>query len=278
MESLEPAQLDIESVEGMEALLARRTAELREARARLQAVSQQLEQERQSRNGFLSMLAHELRNPLASLRSGFSLLQRAGARGDGNADGGAALAAQVQPLIERQLSHLARLLEEVSDLARARDGSLALRRDRFALQAAAEVAIAVAQPYLGAQDQQLRLDPGPAEAWVLGDRTRLAQALADLLIEASRRLPSGARVHLATRVVAGQAVAGLFESGADATEDWLLALLQPPPREREPLHVAGIGASLAGHLVELHGGRVWARRATDGGGGLIVAELPLAPN
>lgn len=276
MDSLEPVQLDVE------ALLAQRTAELREARARLQAVSQQLEQERCSRNGFVSMLVHEVRNPLASLRSGFSLLQRARAAGRD----GEALAAQVHPLIERQLGHLGRLMEALGDLARARDGSLLLRHDRFTLQSAIEMAAATAQPYLATQAQGAQLDPDPHETWVLGDRPRLAQALAELLIEASRRLPTGGVIRLATRVAAGRAAVAMFDGdgdGAAPATSRLQALLRQPPPEQDLLRddggAAGIGLALARHVIELHGGRAWARGGpADGGGCVFAAELPLAPD
>ncbi|WP_157118781.1 sensor histidine kinase [Azohydromonas lata] len=236
----------------------------------LQAALAQLDEERRFRTRFLSSLAHELRNPLASLRSGFSLLQRV----KGSQD---ALAAQVNPLIDRQLSHLMRLMDEVDDLARARAGQLPLHRERLSLQSVAEAAAAAAQPLLSAHVQSLHVDAGPSAMWVEGDAPRLAQALTALLQEASRHAPSaGAQISLAVHGRGGSAMATVAEHAGGLPQDGL----QPPRPEDDLLHSAdqapGVSLSLARLVIELHGGRLWAQAHPHGLGRVLVAALPLA--
>ena len=240
----------------------------------LQAALADLDEERRFRTRFLSALAHELRNPLASLRSGFSLLQRVKGGND-------ALAAQVNPLIDRQLTHLMRLMEEVDDLARARAGQLPLHCERLSLQSVAEAAGAAAAPFLAAHEQSLRLDPGPAAAWVLGDAGRLAQALTALLYTASRHAPSaGAQIRLAVRRAEGSAIAAVAEDAAALPDELPAHCLRPPRREDDLLLSTdkgfGVSLSLAQLVVALHGGRLWARAHPAGVGRLFVAALPLA--
>lgn len=240
----------------------------------LQAALAQLDEERRFRTRFLSSLAHELRNPLASLRSGFSLLQRVKGGND-------ALAAQVNPLIDRQLSHLMHLMEDVDDLARARAGHLPLHRERLSLQSVAQTAAATASPFLAAHEQTLHLDLDPATAWVLGDPGRLAQAIAALLHAASRHAPSAcAQIRLAVRCRGGSAIAVVAEDGTGLPQELPPSCLLPPRREDDLLLNAdkppGVGLSLAQLVVELHGGRLWARTNPAGAGRLFVAALPLA--
>jgi signal transduction histidine kinase len=271
MTQLQQAQPDLET------LLAQKTAELEDTQARLQSALEQLEEERRVKGRFLSTLAHELRNPLASLHSGFSLLQRAKNTDD-------RLVAQVQPLMKQQLGHATRLIEELGDLAQARGGKLVLRREVFSLQAAADMAAATARPYLAAQEQSLQLLLDTPACWIVGDKARTAQALANLLIEASRQATIGGAWGLAVRHFSGKGVALMLETDGDVTDDVMRALARPPAPQDDLFATLdgelGIGPSLALHVVAQQGGSAWCRERGGGAeatGRLVVVQWPLAP-
>jgi signal transduction histidine kinase len=264
MAELQQSQFDAE------ALLSEKTTELEDLRGQLRSALEQLHDERRFRNRFLATLAHELRNPLASLRSGFSLLRRAK-----NVDD--ALAAQVNPLIDRQLSHATRLIEEIGDLARARSGELHLRQDVCSLQSAIGIAAGPARLHLAGQEQALHLDPGAQASWISGDKNRIAQVLTNLLLEASRYAPAGASICLAARNCGDHCVAIIADSGEAIPESQFQGFCRPPAPGQDLLRnsatALGIGLSLALHLVESHGGRAWAR--AHHAGRVFVVELPL---
>jgi signal transduction histidine kinase len=127
---------------------------------------------------FLAMLAHELRNPLAPLRNGLQILRLTSHDGP--------LAEQARGMMERQLTHVVRLIDDLLDLSRIGKGKVELRRGRIELAVAVQDAVETTRPLLEERDHELTVTLPPRPVYVDGDRTRLAQVFANLLNNAAK--------------------------------------------------------------------------------------------
>ena len=218
---------------------------------------------------FLATLAHELRNPLAPIRSGLQVLRVAKS---------AAAAAQAQEMMERQVAHLVRLLEDLLDVSRITRGRLELRKQAVDLAQAVQSAVDASRPLIDAGAHQLELDV-QAPLLVLADPVRLAQVFANLLNNAAKYTPEGGRIALAARRDGERAVVRVTDNGIGIAPGMLERVfekfVQVPSPERRSHGGLGIGLSLARNLVELHGGTIEARSEGEGRGSEFVVSLPL---
>ncbi|WP_157267412.1 hybrid sensor histidine kinase/response regulator [Azohydromonas aeria] len=242
-------------------------AALRERLARLEAEGRQ-------RDAFLATLAHELRNALAPLRSAARLLEHGPAPD--------ATAQQARAVIGRQSAQLARMVDDLLDVSRVAAGKMVLRRAVHDARAVAEAAVEGARSAVEARQQRLELRLPPAGTlWVDGDMARLAQALANLLLNASKYTPAYGRIELA---LAGTQAQSLAFSVSDDGVGLDAALL---PRVFEPYAQAdvasqrsggglGLGLALVRSLVEMHGGSVAAHSDGPGRGARFTLHLPQA--
>jgi PAS domain S-box-containing protein len=252
--------LDITERRRVQDELVQREAQLREADAR--------------KNEFLATLAHELRNPLAPLRNGLMILR--------HADGTDASAVRARELMERQLTHLVRLVDDLLDVARVSQGKVTLKKLPTSLQAVVETALETSRPLIDAAGHRLTLDL-PAEPLLLDvDPTRIAQVLANLLNNAAKYTPAGGHVRLRARAVDAQWLRiDVEDDGLGIPADMLDRVFELFTQVGGVLERAqgglGIGLSLARRLVELHGGRILAHSAGEGRGSTFVVELPLGP-
>jgi PAS domain S-box-containing protein len=220
---------------------------------------------------FLAVLSHELRNPLAPMQSGLAVLARAPAGSDE--------ARRARAALERQVLHLTRLVDDLLDLTRISRGKIRLRREPLDL---AELASRTAEDHratLAAAALALEVRTPPDGAPVLGDATRLAQVLGNLLHNAAKFTPAGGRVTVELERGAGTVMMRVRDTGVGIDGAVLPRLFEPFAQADETLERSrgglGLGLALVKRLVELHGGSVVARSEGSGRGAEFTVRLPL---
>jgi len=221
---------------------------------------------------FLATLAHELRNPLAPIRSGLGVMRLSG-------DNPAALL-KVREMMERQVGHMVHLIDDLLDVARISGGKLELKRERAGLKAILASAVETSAPLIDAAHHRLDLDLPAADLVVDGDVTRIAQVVANLLNNAAKYTPSGGRIGLSLRADAGMAVIAVTDTGVGIPADALSSVFDMFKQVERHMERAqgglGIGLSLVRRLVEMHGGTVTAASGGAGQGSRFEVRLPLA--
>ncbi len=221
---------------------------------------------------YLAMLSHELRNPLAPIRSAVFLLERADPASDG--------ARRAREVIARQVGHLSRMVDDLLDVSRLARGRIELHRARVDLS---ELLRRVGEDHrllLANGDVTLDVSVPDAPVPVDGDPTRLSQVLGNLLQNAGKFTPRGGRVTLGLCVEDGQAVVRVRDTGAGIDPALLESVFEPFVQGERTLARSrgglGLGLPLVKGLAELHGGTVEARSDGAGAGAEILVRLPLA--
>jgi PAS domain S-box-containing protein len=239
--------------------------ERKQAEAALQAADRRKDE-------FLAMLAHELRNPLAPIRTAARIM-----RLQGSADG---RFERQQQVIERQVGNLTRLIEDLLDVSRITRSAIALRPEHLDGTELVSQAAEISRPLLDEQGHELRIR-GSAEALpLLVDRLRLEQVLSNLLLNAAKYTDPGGVITFECAREAGNAVFRVRDNGRGISPELLPRVFdlfvqdqRSPDRSQGGL---GIGLTVVKHLVELHGGAVQARSEGPGRGSEFIVRLPLA--
>ncbi|UUX96934.1 PAS domain S-box protein [Aquabacterium sp. J223] len=227
----------------------------------------------QRKDEFLATLAHELRNPLAPIRSAAELLRRRG--------GDDALLSRHAGMIGRQVSHLARMIDDLMDVSRVTRGRLELRLAPVVLQDVVRAALDNAQELLqaGRHPVTLRLPEAPVR--LLGDEVRLVQVVQNLLTNAARYSADGRPVTVTVEAEGGQARLRVRDQGVGIAPEQMTRLFELFWQGGVAADRAGgglgIGLSLVRRLAELHGGTVQAHSGGLGQGSEFVVRLPLVP-
>lgn len=231
---------------------------------------EELEASSRRMSEFLAVLSHELRNPLAPVRNAINLLR---------------LEQGVPPqmqnsikMVDRQIQHLTRLVDDLLDVGRVTSGKVGLQMHKVDLHDLVERAIEATRSDLDNRGQRVKVEVPPNPVAFRGDLTRLVQVLQNLLLNASKFSPSGAVLHVAART-AGRLVelrvtdpgCGIHES---ALEEIFTLFVQHNPSRRIEHGGLGIGLSLCRSLVELHGGSIWATSPGVGEGSTFTVRLP----
>ncbi|HEY2336105.1 MAG TPA: ATP-binding protein [Burkholderiales bacterium] len=243
--------------------IQRRDAELRQTAADLQRADA-------NKSQFLALLSHELRNPLAPLLNGLTLLRMRHPQAG----------AETQQMMERQVGHLRRLIDDLLDVSRIDRGKLELRRARIAVDSVVRNAIDTAKPAIEAKSHALVVRYAPEALYVEGDPVRLSQVVANLLNNAAKFTAAGGRIEIVTRAEAGRAVVSVKDNGvgfapADAKRMFEM-FVQLDPGRQHGAGGLGLGLTLVRSLVEMHGGAIEAQSAGPGLGAEFVMRLPLA--
>lgn len=224
----------------------------------------------QRKDVFLVTLAHELRNPLAPLRNSIEIMKRA--------DGDATLLARAQTTMDRQMSHLARLVDDLVDIARISRDQIELRRERVDLGSIIDHAVETCRPLAEARQLELKVATPSERIDLDADPVRLAQVFSNLLNNACKYTQPGGRVEIAARREGSHAVVAVRDNGVGIPPEMLstifdmfMQLGQPRGEVRSGL---GIGLTLAQRLVEMHGGTIEAHSEGSGRGSEFVVRIP----
>jgi PAS domain S-box-containing protein len=232
---------------------------------------QELREADRRKDEFLSVLSHELRNPLAPLRNSVYVLE--------NADPAGEPARRARAVIARQVGHLTRLVDDLLDVTRVARGRIGLRRERLDLNAIVRRS--------GEDHRAVMLDRGielevevPREVlWVNGDATRLSQVIGNLLQNAAKFTGRGGRVNLVLAARGPRAEIRVRDTGVGIEPGLLARVFEPFVQADRTLARTegglGLGLSLVKGLTDLHGGAVRAESEGAGKGAEFVVELPL---
>jgi PAS domain S-box-containing protein len=219
---------------------------------------------------FLAMLAHELRNPLAPIRNATQILHQV------NSDNPAV--AMASAMLERQVQHMVRLVDDLLDVSRITRGRIELRRGRVELGAAVSDAVEAARPLFTRQDQALAVTVPSGPIYLDADPSRLAQIIGNLLNNASKFTPRGGHVGLSVSRENGNAVIRVKDDGigiAPEERSRIFELFAQVDTSLERSQSGlGIGLTLVKNLVELHGGSVEAASEGVGKGSEFTVRLP----
>jgi PAS domain S-box-containing protein len=220
---------------------------------------------------FLATLAHELRNPLAPVRNAAELLRRA----DGNKD----LVAQGVTILDRQLSHMVRLIDDLMDVARITTGKFELRKTRVELAAILMSAVEASRPLIETMGHELTLAL-PPPIFLDADAVRLTQVFANLLNNAAKYTDRGGRIALSADRVGEHIVVSVKDTGVGIPANLLPTVFDMFTQVDRSIHRSsgglGLGLTLVKHLTELHGGTVSASSRGEGRGSEFVVRLPFA--
>ena len=223
---------------------------------------------------FLAVLAHELRNPLAPIRYAVAMARREG-RDD-------AERAQAQAIIERQVKHMSRLLDDLLDVSRITRSKLLLRRSAVDLASIVAAAQEPARPLMEERRHTLVVKLPQEPIRLICDPVRLAQVLTNLLINAAKYTDSGGRIELEASRAGGELVVAVRDNGIGICAEMMPRVFtlfaQASPALERSEGGLGIGLALVRGLVELHGGTVSVHSAGIGKGSEFVVRLPLASN
>jgi PAS domain S-box-containing protein len=221
-----------------------------------------------AKDEFMAMLGHELRNPLSPILTALQMMKLRGDEVHG----------KERAIIERQVRHLARLVDDLLDVSRITRGKVELKKDRVLLGDIVTQAVEVASPLFEERVHRLFTEV-PAGLAVVGDEHRLTQVLSNLLTNAAKYTPPGGRIDVIAREEDGKAVIKVKDTGKGIPPDLLSRVFdmfvqgyRTPDRSGGGL---GLGLSIVRMLVSMHGGEVTARSDGAGHGSEFEVTLPL---
>jgi PAS domain S-box-containing protein len=265
-------RIDVELVSSVYGKAPREVAQcnIRDITARKSAAEEQRESSRR-KSEFLAMLAHELRNPLAPIRSALEIIHHVG--------GDASTQRSAIETMRRQVAHMVRMVDDLLDVSRVERGTIELRRRRVDLADVLQLAAEVARPLCDRLQHRFTVTLPAQPVHVDADPTRLAQVLGNLLNNACKFTPTpGGRVELTLERDAAQAVIRVRDNGVGIAADQMARIfemfVQVDTSIERSASGLGIGLTLVRTLVELHGGTVQAASAGVGRGSEFVIRLP----
>jgi signal transduction histidine kinase/ActR/RegA family two-component response regulator len=241
-------------------------ARLRQYETRIHLQDRDTENRR--KDEFIATLAHELRNPLAPIRNAVHLLRHSNVE------------PQIRDMLERQVGHIVRLVDDLLEVSRITHGKIELRKERVDVTRIIDAALETTKPLIEAAKLQLEVRQAGAPAFIDADVTRLSQVFSNLLNNAAKYTDAGGRVSLAVRCDAESVYVAITDTGVGIASqtlphvfDMFMQAEAVGGRTRSGL---GIGLTLARKLVEMHGGRLTAHSEGVGKGSTFVVHLPLS--
>jgi signal transduction histidine kinase/ActR/RegA family two-component response regulator len=220
---------------------------------------------------FLATLAHELRNPLAPIRTGLDILRLR--------SGDAQATQRATDIMERQLRQMVRLVDDLLDVSRINTGKFAIKMGRVELKAVVNDALEVVRSYIELHGHELVIDLPDRPVFLHGDATRLAQILSNLLNNAAKYTNRGGRVSLSASVEDNTLTLVVADNGIGIAQDMLDHVFEMFVQVDSTLERTnaglGVGLSLARRLVELHGGTIEASSEGLGKGSKFTVRLPI---
>ena len=249
-----------------EALAARAAIALENAQ-----LYKDLEQADRQKNEFLSMLAHELRNPLAPIRTGVDVLRL---RGDNQPD-----VVWARDMIERQTTQLVRLVDDLLDVSRITGGKIRLEMESVDVAAIVATAIETSRPLIDEAGHELHVSMPDEMLSVNCDRLRLAQVLSNLLNNAAKYTRGGGSIWLSVNREEAEAVFRVRDNGIGIPPEMLSKIFELFTQVERSLDRSrgglGVGLTLARRLIEMHGGRIDVASDGPGLGSEFTVRLPV---
>jgi PAS domain S-box-containing protein len=234
--------------------------------------SESLRAEDRRKDEFLAMLGHELRNPLSAIRNASELLTR-----NSSAD---ASTRAVGELLARQVGHLGRLVDDLLDLSRITQGRIALEREPVELGGSILLALESVQPLFTAKEHDLTVVGSLTPLYVNGDRSRLVQAIANVLTNAGKYTEPCGRIRVVLGQADGDAVIEVSDDGPGIAPELLPQVFDLFVQGQRTVDRAqgglGIGLSVVRRLVQMHGGSVSVHSEGVGKGTTVEIRLPLS--
>lgn len=239
--------------------------------SRLKQVEDELREADRRKDEFLATLAHELRNPLAPIRNSLQILKMA--RIDEET------IQQTRDMMDRQVHHLVRLVDDLLDVSRVMRGKIELRKERIELATIVARAVETVQPLIEVQGHRLELALSPESLLLDADPVRLAQVVGNLLTNAAKYTEANGRIRLSAERERDGAVLKIRDNGIGIAANMLPRIfelfVQVDHAATRSQGGLGIGLTLVKNLVEMHGGSVEAQSDGLGHGSEFVVHLPL---
>jgi PAS domain S-box-containing protein len=258
-----------DEIEGIFVVASEVTEQVR-ARQEIDNLRQTAESANRAKDEFLAMLGHELRNPLSPILTALELMKLRG--GDSHR--------RERTVIERQVSHLTRLVDDLLDVSRIAQGKVELRTEVVELSEIVSKAVELTSPLLEERLHRFVLDVPSTGLPIHGDATRLAQVVANLLTNAAKYTNRGGLITLRAQQDGGTAVLTVQDTGIGIAPDTLPHVFDLFVQERQQSDRAqgglGLGLTIVRSLVERHGGTVAARSEGNGCGSEFIVRLPIA--
>ncbi|RYF17304.1 MAG: PAS domain S-box protein [Comamonadaceae bacterium] len=233
---------------------------------------EELEASSRRMNEFLAMLAHELRNPLAPIRNAVTIMQLETLANP--------VLRNCRDVIDRQLTHVTRLVDDLLDVGRLTTGKIKLRKELLRLPDIVARSAEMARPLMTARRHEFTIEQPEAPPYVHGDATRLSQVLQNLLVNAAKYTPEGGKVRLMVRPSGSFVDIIVSDNGRGLAPENLMRIFQLFAQVEVGHSTAesglGIGLTLARSLAEMHGGTIEAVSTGLGQGSTFTVRLPLA--
>lgn len=257
--------------------LARQRQELLESELRLQEANDklewsnsELERADKSKDQFLAMLAHELRNPIAPVLTGIDILLAS--------PGDAAVTNKICGMMKRQVHQMAHLIDDLLDVSRITNGKIELKKEDHSVAEIIGQAVESVQPQLERFGHHFTIDQADAGLRVVADRHRLTQVVSNLLSNSAKYTPPGGRIELEVDATEdGWLIVSVKDNGQGISKEHLSCIFDLFDQGASgPQDGLGIGLTLVRSLVEMHGGRISASSDGPGRGSEFTVEMPNA--
>ena len=238
----------------------------------LKRIQHELETSNRQKTEFLSVLSHELRNPMAAISYSIEMLRHPASPEVIN---------KARLVIERQAAHMGKLLDDLLDLSRITRSSIELELDLLDLRRVVELGYESAKSLIKPFAHEVTISLPPEPIWVQGDEVRLTQVVTNILGNAAKFTPSGGRITISVEQAAGMAILDIADNGVGIVKDKLDAIFdmfyQAQPRSSGGTGGLGIGLAVVQKIVALHGGSVQAHSEGLGQGARFRIMLKAQP-
>lgn len=235
---------------------------------------EELEHSSRRMNEFLAMLAHELRNPLAPIRNAVTIMQLETLTSP--------VLRNCRDVIDRQLAHVTRLVDDLLDVGRLSTGKIKLRKELLRLPDVVARSVETARPLMNARRHTLEVQQPDDPVYVQGDATRLSQVLQNLLVNAAKYTQEGGAIVLRVETSGSFVNISVRDNGRGIAADHLQKIFQLFMQAENGTASSesglGIGLTLARSLAEMHGGTIEAASPGIGQGSTFTVRLPMAAN
>jgi two-component system, chemotaxis family, CheB/CheR fusion protein len=251
--------------------IARDITDRKQAEERIYSLMAQLKNADSRKDEFLATLAHELRNPLASLQNVLEIVKRCNGNGE--------VMERVRSTMEKQLGQMARLVDDLLDINRISRGKLELRKEHVDLASVIHRSIEACRPLIENAQHELHVSLPPEPIYLYADSARLAQVFGNLLTNACKYTPRGGQIYLSVERQGREAAVHVRDTGLGIPTDQLAGIFEMFSQIDRPSEYSqgglGIGLALVKRLVEMQGGSVEAYSEGEGRGSEFVVRLPI---